>query len=217
MSRLASTLISLLGLAPALRPGSHLAAWLLIAANAIPLWGVLFARWDLPSLMALYWLEIAVIGGFNVLKIGRCRPREGHEDEDGRSVVAISLFLVIYYPAWLLYGVVLGEMIGIDVLGATERMDASLGWSLALLCLTHATAYLTGFLRSKAFRGRTPAQQLKEPLPRLVGTQFALTIGALLSRLFGTPFAALVVLTGLKTLLDLLVQEREDVFIEPLP
>lgn len=158
----------------------------------------------------------AVEGAFNVVKIARCRPREGHEDEDGRPLLVIALFLVIYYPAWLLYGVALGELIGIDVLGTTEHMDSSLGWPLALLCLTHAAAYFTGFSKPRRFHGRTPAQQLKEPLPRLALTQVALTLGALLSHLFGTPAAALIAMTALKTLLDLLVHEAEDVFIEPL-
>lgn len=217
MSRLASLLVSLLGLVSAAQPGYRLAPWLILAANAIPLWGVVFARWDLRSLFTLYWLEIAVVGVVNVLKIVHCRPRPGHKEDDGHPALAIPLFLVIFFPVWLLYGVVLEDFIKIDVLNAAARMEPSLGWPLALLCLTHAAAYHTGFIRSRAFRGRTPAQQLKEPLPRLAGTQFALTLGAVLSGLFGTPVAALVVLTGLKTLLDLLIHEREDVFIEPHP
>jgi Family of unknown function (DUF6498) len=214
MGRFAGLLATLLELVPALSPGGRLSASLLIVANAIPLLCVLFARWDLRSLLTLYWLEIGVIGAFNALKVARCRPREGHERLDGLPAVAVPMFVVIYFPIWLLYGAAL-DMIGIDVFDTTARMDAGLDWSFAFLCLTHAVAYFTSFSVPARFRGRTPVQQLKEPLPRLMGTQACLVIGGMLSRLFGTPFGMLVVLTGLKTLLDLTTIEAEDAFIEP--
>jgi len=41
----------------------------LVAANAIPLWGVLYLGWDVFYIVLLYWLENLVIGFYNVLKI----------------------------------------------------------------------------------------------------------------------------------------------------
>ena len=41
----------------------------LLAANAIPLFGVLFLEWDAFFIVLLYWSENLVIGFYNILKI----------------------------------------------------------------------------------------------------------------------------------------------------
>lgn len=46
----------------------------LIAANVVPLLGVLFLGWDAFAIVALYWAENVVIGAMNVLKIVTCSP-----------------------------------------------------------------------------------------------------------------------------------------------
>jgi hypothetical protein len=49
-------------------------AYVLIAANALPLFGVLFLDWDTFSIVALYWTENVIIGAINVLKMITCNP-----------------------------------------------------------------------------------------------------------------------------------------------
>ena len=48
---------------------SEPSVWVLIAVNLLPLVGVLFFDWDLFSLMVLYWMETAMIGFFQLIKI----------------------------------------------------------------------------------------------------------------------------------------------------
>jgi hypothetical protein len=54
-------------------PGASLfsepSTWVLIAVNLIPFAGVLFWNWDLFSLMVLYWMETAMIGFYQLIKI----------------------------------------------------------------------------------------------------------------------------------------------------
>ena len=59
-------------------------AYVLIAANALPLFGVLFLGWDTFSIVALYWVENVIIGAINVLKMITCNP-----DLDEHRLVAI--------------------------------------------------------------------------------------------------------------------------------
>lgn len=47
-------------------PASALA---LIAVNALPLLGVLFAGWDVLTIVLLYWFETAIIGAINILRM----------------------------------------------------------------------------------------------------------------------------------------------------
>ena len=43
----------------------HPSVLLLIGANLVPLIGVLFFKWDIFSIMLLYWLESGVVGFLN--------------------------------------------------------------------------------------------------------------------------------------------------------
>ncbi|WP_146398306.1 DUF6498-containing protein [Pseudobythopirellula maris] len=51
--------------------------WPLLAANALPLLGVLLFGWSTFEIVLLYWLENVVIGVVNVLKIITCSPDPG--------------------------------------------------------------------------------------------------------------------------------------------
>jgi hypothetical protein len=53
---------------------SPIAISLLVAANCVPLAGVLLLGWDLPTLVALYWLENGVVGLF---ALGRILTAQG--------------------------------------------------------------------------------------------------------------------------------------------
>jgi hypothetical protein len=49
-------------------------SYALIAANMLPLLGVIFLQWDAFSIVALYWFENVIIGVINVLKMLTCSP-----------------------------------------------------------------------------------------------------------------------------------------------
>lgn len=51
--------------------------WVLIAANLIPLIGVLFWEWSTFEVVVLYWLENVIIGAINILKMITCSPEPG--------------------------------------------------------------------------------------------------------------------------------------------
>ena len=51
-------------------------AWVLVAANLVPLAGVLFWGWDAFALIALFWMENVVIGVFFVLRMLALDPRD---------------------------------------------------------------------------------------------------------------------------------------------
>ena len=49
-------------------------AMVLIVANLLPLFGVMFWGWSVFNIVLLYWMENLVIGGINILKMIACRP-----------------------------------------------------------------------------------------------------------------------------------------------
>lgn len=64
------------------KSSSHLSLIILIVVNLLPIFGVLYADWDVFEIVALYWFENVVIGVVNVLKILTSCPSEEASAED---------------------------------------------------------------------------------------------------------------------------------------
>ena len=64
----------------------HPSTLVLLAANAMPLLGVLYWGWDVFVLLMLYWLETAVIGFWMIARIFRRARRDVHGRAHGVSV-----------------------------------------------------------------------------------------------------------------------------------
>ncbi len=99
-----------------LATSSPVAVALLVAANAIPLAGVLWLGWDLVTIVRIYWLENGVVGLFAVLRIltaadaGQARP--GTPPEAGAirlptvltKAITVPFFAFHYGVFWLAHG-----------------------------------------------------------------------------------------------------------------
>src|SRR2546427_2499829 len=49
-------------------------AWILIAANLIPLYAVLFWNWQVFPLLVLFWVENVIVGALNAVKLLTADP-----------------------------------------------------------------------------------------------------------------------------------------------
>ena len=69
----------------------HPSTLLLLAANSVPIWGVLFWGWDVFVLLILYWLETAIIGFWMIARI-LCVPVAslGTIEVNGKPVAGIK-------------------------------------------------------------------------------------------------------------------------------
>ncbi len=54
----------------------RVSAWVLVAANCIPLLGVLFWGWSTFVIVIVYWAENVVLGAINLLKMLLCKPSQ---------------------------------------------------------------------------------------------------------------------------------------------
>ncbi len=69
----------------------HPSTLLLIAANSVPIWGVLYWGWDVFVLLVLYWLETAVIGFWMIARILSAPPASlGTIEVNGKPVAGIK-------------------------------------------------------------------------------------------------------------------------------
>ena len=85
------------------------------------------------------------------------------------------------------------------------------GLLLAALLLTssHVVSYFTNYIGRGEYLRATPTGQMLSVYGRVVVLHVTIVAGAGVIALFGTPIAALVLLVGLKTVIDLVLHVRE--------
>lgn len=137
----------------------------LIVANLVPLVGVLFFDWSLFTVMFCFWLESAVIGVLNILKL----------------VIVANILSIIMVPFFVVhYGAFMsGHLVFIFALFAPDERSFS-GllppadlltsqimnvWPAFLsICLSHGISFFYNFIGKKEFRRSTPEKQMMGPL-----------------------------------------------------
>ncbi len=226
----------------AARLGSTLiSAILLVAVNAIPLIGVAFWGWSLMMILVLYWIESGIVGVINVFKIARAEGGDdGAVDVDGGRVTirisgaaagmgrgAIIGFFVMHYGIfWVVHGVfifLLPLFAGLSTGLVPGPMDFGplpldgLLLSAALLAASHGVSFFTNYLGRGEYLRATPTGQMMSVYGRVVALHVTVVAGALVIGAFGAPIAALYLLVGIKTVIDLVLHVREHRRAAPAP
>lgn len=76
----------------------HPSTLLLLAANSLPIWGVLYWGWDTFVLLVLYWLETAIIGFWMIVRIAIAPSGSlGQMEVNGRPRAAGALFVAGFF------------------------------------------------------------------------------------------------------------------------
>ncbi len=182
----------------------------LIVANLVPLVGVLFFDWSLFTIMFFFWLESAVIGFFNILKL----------------VIVANILSIIMVPFFVVhYGAFMsGHLVFIFALFSPEEMSFSgffpppdllishiMNVWPALLgaCLSHGISFFYNFIGKKEFRRSTPEKQMMAPYGRIILMHLTIIFGGWLILALGAPVLALVLLIGLKIVSDARAHHKE--------
>lgn len=175
---------------PRLRSPDALA---LLAANALPLIGVLLLDWSLPEVLLLYWAESAVVGGFTVLKMTLARS--------WAALFYVPFFCVHYGLFMLVHLVFLVAVFLRDVDPRATLAHVGLG-ALALVA-SHGVSLVRNHLRGGERDRVTVDKLFMAPYGRIVVMHLTVLFGAMLALALGSPVPALVLLVVLKTAADL--------------
>ena len=211
---------------------SRVSVALLVLTNLIPLAGVLWLRWNLLLILALYWIENGIVGAINIVKILMARGQGGPSVRmsiNGRPVDRASpranarFFCVHYGLFWAVHGIFVFTFIPVmtgmvdGASGAANPFDALpdlsvLGFGTLGLAVSHGVSFWTNYVGGREYLALSPAAVAMQPYGRLVVLHVTIIIGAVVSIFLGTPLGSLLVLIVLKTALDLglhLRQHRE--------
>lgn len=187
--------------------GAQTSAVLLIIANLIPLWGVLFLGWELFDVMFLYWLESAIIGFFFILRFFHVA---------GVLSVILIPFFVFHYGMFMgvhfifIYAL-FGEQgsVGFPNLAILVSLIRPIWPAFGALVVSHGFSYVYNFLGNKEYRTYTPENLMSAPYRRIIIMHVTIIFGGFATMALGTPVAALALLIGIKLLVDVWAHTKE--------
>jgi hypothetical protein len=211
----------------------------LIAANLLPIGGVLWFDWSVFEILLLYWTESVIIGVINVLRMLASQSTNmlaGFTRMHGRAPEAataalnsagsqlprrgIKTFLIPFFA--IHYGVFcyghLSAVVGIfsdkslhgGLLGAVPPLSDFAFWALvASIFASHLFSFFANFIGKGEYKRTGAATLMQRPYGRIVVMHITVIVGAGLVMWLNNPLPMLVVLVAAKTILDLNLHNRE--------
>lgn len=188
---------------------------ILVAANLVPVIGVLLWDWDVFLLLLLFWCENVIIGIFGIARLivaGKTdAPFEG---------VLLPVFFLVHYGGFMfghfmvLFAMYSGHVEASGVLAEPEDYYRiaieNLNWVVILaLFISHGWSFVENYMGRQEHERLTPGQAMALPYRRMMITHVALIAGGFFLVQRGQPLAGLVLLIGMKIALDVLFHRRE--------
>lgn len=181
---------------------------MLAAANLVPLAGVLLWGWDAFALIALFWMENAVIGALTVLRLLAASPAE--PASWAAKLFLVPFFCFHYGMFTSMHGMFVFEFLGkrrYDPLAVAG--DYGLWLPLAALAASHLFSFFWNYLHRGEFRRVSLKEVMLQPYPRVMVLHLAIILGGFAAMALGSPVWALLVLIALKIGLDLKAHLKE--------
>lgn len=182
----------------------------LIAANLIPIAGVIYLGWDAGAILVLYWLESVVIGVLNVPKILACRDAADAPLAGLLKSLYFTLFFSVHFGAFsFAHGVIITGLFGGQTVINGGVLQGPLAFAAASFALSHMFSMVYNFFLKKEYVGRSPQKQMFAPYRRVFIMHFVIIFAGGLIHRFDTPLFALVLLIALKSAIDLSAHLKE--------
>jgi hypothetical protein len=192
-------------------------AWILVAANVLPLVGVLFWDWDVFPLLMLFWAENVIIGVLNALKMLLADPAD--PALWAGKVFMVPFFCVHYGLFTAVHGALVLALFGgkfydlqqLDLRGAAWRAASyyELWLPLGVLAASHAFSFVWNYLYRGEFRRTPVAKLMMSPYGRVFVLHVVVLAGGFAAAALDSPLWALLLLIAFKIGLDLKAHLKE--------
>jgi hypothetical protein len=204
----------------------------LVAANVIPIFGVLYFKWDTFSIVLLYWAENLVIGFYNILKIAVAKVARPIEHlgklflipffivHFGGFAAVHGIFILLLFGKgqslssgpgqhpWPCFLVFVQLLIGV-IWQVYSTIPANMKIAIAALFVSHGVSFVDNFLLKGEFASAKPKDLMGQPYSRVVVMHIAIIAGAFVSAALRSAAGILLVLIVLKTILDVKLHLRQ--------
>ncbi|HUR62297.1 MAG TPA: DUF6498-containing protein [Candidatus Thermoplasmatota archaeon] len=182
----------------------------LIAANLLPLLGLVLLRWDIGTLLLLYWAETAVIGLATIVEAG--------VRTHGKALLALPFFLVHAGMFMGVHAVFLTVLfLGGSPSAVLQRLPGVL-LPLLLVAASHAVGVVVHLRQARDVK---VGQLVTAFYSRIVLMQFAIIGGGFVLVSLGTPLGSGLILVGGKAALEAFAwlrrKAKDDAAAAPTP
>lgn len=191
-------------------PATPGTAIVLIAANVVPVLGVLLWGWRLADVMVLFWAESAIVAFYTLLKmvwVGRWLAIPGGVFFLGHFGAFMAIHFLFIYEIFVR---------GLHAAGREPALREALTgvflplWpALLALFVSHGVSFVANFVGRHEYRGASLKTLMAAPYNRVVLMQLTLIFGGGLALVFNDTRPALVLLVALKIAADLYAHRRE--------
>jgi len=204
----------------------------LLAANAVPLVGVLFFKWDVSVVVLLYWAENLAVGFYNVLKMAFAKV--AHPIEHLAKLFMIPFFIVHYGGFTAVHGFFIlaifskGEQ-GPQMTGSEQwpcvfvflqmlfnivmhimlTIPPAVRLAVLLLFVSHGVSFVYNYLIKGEYANAKAKKLMCQPYARVFVMHITILGGGFGLTILGSPVALLIVLVVLKTIIDVNLHLRE--------
>jgi hypothetical protein len=203
----------------------------LLAANVIPLVGVLFLKWNAFYIVLLYWAENLAVGFYNVLKMAFVKVK--HPAEHLGKLFMIPFFIIHYGGFTAIHGFF---VLAIFKQADSEPINPQHAWPCFLvfvqllfnvvkhimltipptvrlgvlsLFASHGVSFIYNYLIKGEYTRTNIHDLMGQPYARVVVMHITILGGGFLSMALGSPAALLLILVLLKTAIDVKFHLRE--------
>lgn len=179
----------------------------LIAANLIPLAGVLIFGWQITTLLAVYWAETGVIGVYSLAKI---MTADASSQKDGTSKIftgyklLLAVFFCFHFGVFMfVHGTFLFMFFAETTTVAAFNFSGVL-LAVVGLFVSHGLSFYRNYWQESEYQALTPKRLMSQPYKRIMVMHFVIILGAFAMAYVGSfQVAALALLVILKTVVDL--------------
>ncbi|MCU7960041.1 MAG: hypothetical protein KZQ58_08595 [gamma proteobacterium symbiont of Bathyaustriella thionipta] len=183
----------------------------LIAANLLPLLGVLFFGWRVFPVLLLFWLENIVAGLFNLPRIWFSRGDQDDDQARGKKIATMLFFSLHYGFFTYVHGVFVMTLFGpnsmkqgsihaAQVLHLISQLH--LQWALLALFVSHLFSFLNNYMGRQEYQRATLKQLMNEPYGRVIILHLTILGGGFVLTLLGQPVLGVILLVVIKTVMD---------------
>ena len=201
---------------------NRLSVPILIAANLVPVAGVLFWGWDVFFILLLFWCENVIIGIFGIARM----IVAGETDSAAESLFR-PLFFIVHYGLFMfghfmvLFALYSGYVEGIgrspepaDYYGLL--VDKRNWVALVALFISHSWSFVENYMGKREHERLTPSEAMALPYRRMAIMHIGLLFGGFLLARTGQPIAGLILLVIVKIVMDVQFHKREHARLQDL-
>lgn len=197
---------------------------ILVLANLVPVYGVLFLNWEVLPILLLFWAENVIIGVFNIIKMAMSSP--GRPLQWVAKLFMVPFFSIHYGIFTLVHGILILVLFGGLAVSETDIPDLTalrqdfgnynLLWGFLSLTLSHGVSFVINYVRKGEYKQASLTNLMMQPYGRLIVLHLTIIFGGLLITALGSPVAGLILLILLKMVIDALSHLRLHVARSPV-